>query len=342
MKHISDLTSIISSYLSPKDILQCMHVSKKEYDKWFPYITFYYLPSQSPLPLPLPSEIKYNKIPLNIIKSNWIVKYCTDVMLLDIIHNKLNVTEIIFSIEFTNFPDFNISEIFKNLNSLKFLKYPYKNSKDINRISNNFSKFNQNIDNIFLKNTFPKLEIVKFGRYFNNNIDILKNLSKLVSLKFGIFSLFNQNIDNTFREGYFTKLQSLTFGNKFNKNIDALKYIPNLQILNLGSDFNQNIDNTFLKGYFPKLQSLTFGFDFNKNIDNAFKKNCLENLKILVFGFSFNNNINSISNLINLEKVILRSNFDKSYVPLLKLQKLKNDCNYNYYIMSRMKKINPL
>jgi hypothetical protein len=154
--------------------------------------------------------------------------------------------------------------------------------------------------------------------------------------------MFNQNIDNTFTEGYFTKLQSLTFGNKFNKNIDALKYIPNLQILNLGSDFNQNIDNTFLKGYFPKLQSLTFGFDFNKNIDNAFKKNCLENLKILVFGFSFNNNINSISNLINLEKVILRSNFDKSYVPLLKLQKLKNDCNYNYYIMSRMKKINPL
>ena len=98
-------------------------------------------PSSLPSSLPSVLQINFNKIPLNIRKSNWIVKYCTNEMLLDIIKNELNVIEIIFSIEFNNFPNCDMSEIFKNLRSLVFLKYPSKNT-NVNKLKTNFSNFN--------------------------------------------------------------------------------------------------------------------------------------------------------------------------------------------------------
>ena len=111
--------------------------------------------------------------------------------------------------------------------------------------------FNKNFDEYVCYIFTCNVTYIKYGFYFNKNVD---NLPKSVEeISFG--NNFNKHVNMLP-----PKIKKLTFGNNFNKNIDLLP--PILNTLSFGKDFSMSLNNL---GKNVKILKLKYCYDMFLN-----------------------------------------------------------------------------
>jgi hypothetical protein len=170
-----------------------------------------------------------------------------------------------------------------------------------------------NEDNIKI----PKnVRSIKMNDIYNNNLEFLKNQTKLKSLI--LSHKFNNSISNI---SYCSNLTRLHFGYFFDNDISYLTHLKKLEILQLSERFTgcgDIISNlTCLKTL--HLSRDMFPDDEEHNIDFLYK---LTNLTEIDFGFRFNGNIDNLDKLSKLTKLVLGHKFNKPLITLCSLPNL--------------------
>ena len=251
---------------------------------------------------------------------------------------------IIFKPEFNKYLD-DYSDIISNYKILYFSNYinPHITLKNNNEC--NYDDYipciKKSVFNLPLGTSLSNLTNLKqltFGWKFNQPLDdSLSNLTNLEKLTFG--DNFNSSLDDSLLG--LTNLQKLTFGNYFNKPLDdSLLYLHNLRELNFDMHFDQSLTKFFNNNnngndapenniennpennmnYFPK-----------KPLSNSLSN--LVNLQKLTFGLMFNHSLDDcLSNLHNLRELHLNLYFNQPINIPGWIKKLYINCNQQHII----------
>ncbi|ADO67062.1 hypothetical protein crov029 [Cafeteria roenbergensis virus] len=159
--------------------------------------------------------------------------------------------------------------------------------------------FNKQLNKYYKVLSNPKIDTIKFGEYFNQEIDHLipSNIKVII---FSYKSKFNKDVNflpETIEEIYYgdnknhhigellnlsKSIVKLQLGGKFNQELKENVLPKSLKLLIFGKEFNQELKENVL----PKsLKLLIFGKEFNQEL----KENVLpKSLKLLIFGKEFN------------------------------------------------------
>lgn len=190
------------------------------------------------------------------------------------------------------------------------------------------SKFNKNLENIFIKEN--NIEIIKFGDEFNSSLNNdLDNLTKLKELFLGF--KFNQPLKQSLSK--LESLENLVFSDKYNQPLDnSLSNLKSLKKIDLGKDFNQPIGDS-LKNV-SNLEKIRFSLNFSHPLKSTLKT--FKKIKILDFSYCKYEHVldESIIGLDNLEELYLhgtyRHSVDKILNEIISLKKLKLGLKYEH------------